>query len=229
MTKRPAVLKVGEALGMWNTWRGVKDRELRRKRILDSSSYYPAVANPRTELVAEHIARMTPAGIVTADGTQRKADVIIFGTGFHIGDSYIYVEIKGSHGEDLVDRWNRGVAVAGVPNLFFLLGPNTGLGHNSMAFMIESRIRCSTNRLDRCGTPAAVAAGTSTSAAKARCCGAVTPGSTGMPPAGWSRPSTSSSGWAPAPGSQPMPTMTRDTSSCAAAACHPPGVVVFEA
>ncbi|HEU4361423.1 MAG TPA: NAD(P)/FAD-dependent oxidoreductase [Mycobacterium sp.] len=157
MTKRPAVLKVGEALGKWNIRRGVSDRELRRKltphyrlgckRILNSSSYYPAVANPKTELVTEHIARMTPGGIVTADGTERAADVIIFATGFHVSDSYTYVEIKGSHGEDLVDRWNRegvvahrGVTVAGVPNLFFLLGPNTGLGHNSVVFMIESQI-----------------------------------------------------------------------------------------
>jgi hypothetical protein len=48
----------------------------------------------------------------------------------------------------LVDRWNRegiqahrGIAVADMPNLFFLLGPNTALGHNSVVFMIESQIR----------------------------------------------------------------------------------------
>ena len=55
---------------------------------------------------------------------------------------------QGRHGEDLVDRWtregmvaHRGITVADVPNLFFLLGPNTGLGHNSVVFMIESQIR----------------------------------------------------------------------------------------
>ena len=31
--------------------------------------------------------------------------------------------------------------IAGFPNLFFLLGPNTGLGHNSVVFMIECQIR----------------------------------------------------------------------------------------
>jgi hypothetical protein len=30
--------------------------------------------------------------------------------------------------------------VAGFPNLFILLGPNTGLGHSSMVYMIESQI-----------------------------------------------------------------------------------------
>jgi len=72
----------------------------------------------------------------------------VFATGFHVTDSYTYVDIKGAQGEDLVDRWNRegiqahrGIAVADMPNLFFLLGPNTALGHNSVVFMIESQIR----------------------------------------------------------------------------------------
>jgi hypothetical protein len=33
-----------------------------------------------------------------------------------------------------------GTAVAGFPNLFFLAGLNTGLGHNSVLFMIEANI-----------------------------------------------------------------------------------------
>ncbi len=98
--------------------------------------------------MTDRIARITPHGIVTADGTERAVDVIVFATGFHVTDSYTYVDIKGPGGEDLVDRFNReglqahrGITVADVPNLFFLLGPNTGLGHNSVVFMIESQIR----------------------------------------------------------------------------------------
>ena len=118
------------------------------KRILNSDTYYRGVADPKTELVTERIARITPRGIVTDDGVERDVDVIVFATGFHVSDSYTYVDIKGAGGEDLVDRWNRegvqahrGITVADVPNLFFLLGPNTGLGHNSVVFMIESQIR----------------------------------------------------------------------------------------
>src|SRR5205807_6327217 len=33
-----------------------------------------------------------------------------------------------------------GTTVPGFPNLFLLLGPNTGLGHNSVVFMIEAQI-----------------------------------------------------------------------------------------
>jgi cation diffusion facilitator CzcD-associated flavoprotein CzcO len=158
MTKRPNLLKAVEVLGRWNILWHVRDPELRAKltphyragckRILYADNYYQAVANPKTALVTERIARITPDGIVSADGTERKVDVIVFATGFHVTDSYTYVDIKGAHGEDLVDRWNReglqahrGITVADVPNIFFLLGPNTGLGHTSVVFMIESQIR----------------------------------------------------------------------------------------
>lgn len=167
MTKRPNALKFIEAYVKYNIRRSVKDRELRRKltpsyrigckRILNSSTYYAAVADPKTELITEHISRITPDGIVTEDGKERAVDVIVYGTGFHVTDSYTYVQVKGRNGEDLVDRWNRegiaahhGVTVADVPNLFFLLGPNTGLGHNSVVFMIESQIRYVASAIKAC-------------------------------------------------------------------------------
>ncbi len=158
MTKQPSLLRAVEAVGMWNIRHHVPDKELRRrltpsyragcKRILYSPDYYEAVANPKTTLVTDKIARITPTGIVTADATERPVDVIVFATGFHVIDSYTYFEINGPHDEDLVDRWNReglaalrGIAVADMPNLFFLLGPNTALGHTSVVIMIESQIR----------------------------------------------------------------------------------------
>jgi cation diffusion facilitator CzcD-associated flavoprotein CzcO len=158
MTKRPGLLRAIEVIGKWNIRRNVPDKELRRKltphyragckRILYSgNNYYRAVANPKTTLITDRIARITRDAVVTDDGTEHPADVIVYATGFHVTDSYTYVDVKGPHGEDLVDRWNRegvvahrGIAVADVPNLFFLLGPNTGLGHTSVVFMIESQI-----------------------------------------------------------------------------------------
>jgi cation diffusion facilitator CzcD-associated flavoprotein CzcO len=162
MTRQPRLLKLGELMGKWNIRRSVKDRELRRKlvpnyragckRILNSDTYYQGIANPKTDVVTDGIARFTPRGIVTTDEngreTERDTDVVVFATGFHVTDSYTYVDIKGRNGEDLVDRWNRegiaalrGITIADMPNLFFLLGPNTALGHNSVVFMIESQIR----------------------------------------------------------------------------------------
>ena len=174
MTRQPRLLKIGELMGKWNIRRSVKDRELRRKltpnyragckRILNSDTYYQGVANPKTEVVTDGIARFTPRGIVTADGTEREVDVVVFATGFHVTDSYTYVDIKGPGGEDLVDRWtregvsaHRGITIADMPNLFFLLGPNTALGHNSVVFMIESQIRYAAQAIaaaDRAGAQA---------------------------------------------------------------------------
>jgi cation diffusion facilitator CzcD-associated flavoprotein CzcO len=118
------------------------------KRILISSDFYQAVADPKTELVTEGIMRITPTGIVTADGTEREVDAIVFGTGFHVTDWFSYLRLSGVGGEDLVAKWlrdgavaHRGIGNADAPNLFFLLGPNTALGHNSVVFMIESQIR----------------------------------------------------------------------------------------
>lgn len=167
MTKRPGALTFVEALVKWNIRRSVRDRELRRKllphyrigckRILNSSTYYRAVASPKTTLITEPITAITGDGIVTADGIERPVDVIVYATGFHVTDSYTYIQIKGRRGEDLIDRWNteglaahRGITVADVPNLFFLLGPNTGLGHNSVVFMIESQIRYTADAIATC-------------------------------------------------------------------------------
>ncbi len=158
MTRRPALLRGVELVGKLNIRRSVKDKELRRrltptytagcKRILYSPNYYQGVANAKCRLITDRITRITPDAIVTDDGVEHKVDVIVFATGFHVTDSYTYVDIKGAGGEDLVDRWNRegvaahrGVAVADMPNLFFLLGPNTGLGHTSVVFMIEAQVR----------------------------------------------------------------------------------------
>jgi hypothetical protein len=55
-------------------------------------------------------------------------------------------EVKGTGGRDLNESWKDGAeaylgtSVAGFPNMFMLIGPNTGLGHNSMVFMIESQV-----------------------------------------------------------------------------------------
>ena len=41
-----------------------------------------------------------------------------------------------------------GINVAGVPNAFFLMGPNTGITHNSIVFMIEQQIKFALRAMD---------------------------------------------------------------------------------
>jgi cation diffusion facilitator CzcD-associated flavoprotein CzcO len=120
--------------------------ELGCKRILPTDEWYPALQQPNVELVTHGIREIRPHSIVSADGTEREVDTIIFGTGFHVTDIPIAGRLRGRNGRTLAETWDgsptayKGAAVAGYPNLFFLVGPNTGLGHNSIVFMIESQI-----------------------------------------------------------------------------------------
>jgi cation diffusion facilitator CzcD-associated flavoprotein CzcO len=120
--------------------------EIGCKRILPTDEWYPALQQPNVELVTDGIREIRPHSIVSADGTEREVDTIIFGTGFHVTDIPIAERVCGRDGRTLAEVWDgsptayKGAAVAGYPNLFFLVGPNTGLGHNSIVFMIESQI-----------------------------------------------------------------------------------------
>lgn len=117
------------------------------KRILKSDDYYPAFNRPNVHLVTEPLARFTERGILTADGTEHALDAVILATGFVAADINVYTRVIGPHGRDLVEEWKEtgaeaylGTTVAGYPNLGFLLGPNTGLGHNSVVHMMESQM-----------------------------------------------------------------------------------------
>jgi cyclohexanone monooxygenase len=74
-------------------------------------------------------------------------DAIVVATGFHVTDSPTYRQIVGADGRSLAEVWDaagqqayKGATVAGFPNMLFVIGPNTGLGHSSMVFMIESHV-----------------------------------------------------------------------------------------
>ncbi|MCX6468723.1 MAG: NAD(P)/FAD-dependent oxidoreductase [Corynebacteriales bacterium] len=147
-----------EKIAEWNIKRSISDPALREKltpsyrigckRILGSNDYYPALAAPNTTVVTDRIAEVTEDSIVTSDGKSYPVDVIIYATGFHVTDGFDSLALKGARGEDLPSHWREtginthlGITTEGFPNLFFLLGPNTGLGHNSVVFMIEQQIK----------------------------------------------------------------------------------------
>ena len=119
------------------------------KRVLISNKWYPMFNRENVELVTDGIREITANGIVTKDGVERPADCIILGTGF-IVDPRIYMknfELTGLGGRRIQDDWKNnaeayyGIAVHGYPNFYQLVGPNTGLGHNSIIFMIECQAK----------------------------------------------------------------------------------------
>jgi cation diffusion facilitator CzcD-associated flavoprotein CzcO len=121
--------------------------ELGCKRVLVSDDFYPALTRPNVELVTDGIEEAREHSILTTDGVERRVDVLIFGTGFRATEPLIGLRLVGRGGVEIHDAWRErmsaylGITVSGFPNLFLLLGPNTGLGHNSVVLMIEAQVR----------------------------------------------------------------------------------------
>ncbi|WP_067490221.1 flavin-containing monooxygenase [Actinomadura hibisca] len=117
------------------------------KRILISNDYYPALTRANVELVTEGIDRVVPAGVVTRDGVEHPADVLVYATGFQSTGFLAPMKVTGRGGRELNERWrdgaeaHLGITVSGFPNLFLLYGPYTNLGHNSIIYMLESQFR----------------------------------------------------------------------------------------
>lgn len=154
--RHPQRMRSGEAIARWHMRRQVPDPELRIKitpnykmgckRILISNDYLPALCRDNVNVISERISEVRPRGIVTMEGSEHRCDTIIFGTGFQVTDQPIAHRIRGRDGRSLAEEWqgspkaHLGTTVAGYPNLFLLLGPNTGIGHTSAVFMIEAQI-----------------------------------------------------------------------------------------
>ncbi|MGW2845665.1 flavin-containing monooxygenase [Streptomyces sp. NPDC001274] len=155
-TKHPNELGLVEKIAKGNMARAIKDPALRAKltpsyrigckRILLSNTYYPALAQPNTDVVAAGLTEVRGSTLVASDGTETEADVIIFGTGFHVTDMPIAERVVGAEGITLAEHWKdgvqslRGATVSGFPNWLSIIGPNTGLGNSSMILMIESQL-----------------------------------------------------------------------------------------
>jgi len=152
----PRMEKVAMKVARDHLEKQVQDPDLREKltpnyrmgckRILVSSSFYPALLQPNVELVTEKIVEVRPEGVVTEDGVLREVDVLICGTGYVATPPPIARIFTGVGGRSLAEVWGRspkaylGTTVSGFPNLFLLVGPNTALGHNSIVYMIEAQL-----------------------------------------------------------------------------------------
>jgi cation diffusion facilitator CzcD-associated flavoprotein CzcO len=117
------------------------------KRLLISSDWYPALQRRNVEVVSGPIREITETGVVAGDGVERPVDSLIFGTGFDTQNNLSRLDVRGRDGITLTEHWHSGARaflgtlVSGFPNLFVMLGPNTGLAHNSQIFMIEAQTR----------------------------------------------------------------------------------------
>ncbi|WP_067452797.1 flavin-containing monooxygenase [Actinomadura macra] len=146
-----------EKLARWHIRNQIADPGLRAKvtpdytigckRVLLSNDYYPALTRPNVEVETAGIAEVREQSVITRDGREYEVDCIIYGTGFKVTDALAELRVTGRGGVKLQEIWadgieaHRGTTIPGMPNFFMLLGPNTGLGHNSVVFMIEVQIQ----------------------------------------------------------------------------------------
>ena len=140
--KQPRLMKLVERLARRHMDSQISDPELRRKvepgytigckRILPSNKWYPALGRDNVELVTDGITEVRERSIVTGAGEEIAVDAIIFGTGFNVTDMPVARYVRGRDGRTLDEHWqgspraHLGSTVPGFPNLFMLLGPNTG-------------------------------------------------------------------------------------------------------
>lgn len=116
------------------------------KRVLLSNDYYDAIQRPNVAIETAGIAEITPQGILLKDGKHIDLDVIVAATGFKVAQGLIPYEVTGTNGITLDEAWKEGpeaylgTTIKGFPNLFMIVGPNTGLGHSSMIYMMEAQV-----------------------------------------------------------------------------------------
>jgi cation diffusion facilitator CzcD-associated flavoprotein CzcO len=114
------------------------------KRPLFSNRYYPVFNLPQVELVTDRVTALTRDGVMTADGKERKVDVVILATGFKVSRYLSAIEVSGRKGLKLDEAWSDGahaylgMVTSGFPNLFMLYGPNTNNG--SIIAMLEIQV-----------------------------------------------------------------------------------------
>jgi cation diffusion facilitator CzcD-associated flavoprotein CzcO len=124
------------------------DYPLGCKRVMVSDDFLPAFNLPHVNVETTPIRGYREHGVELTDGRLVEADHIVFATGFNVADADGYLSVKGLPGHNLPDDWLRdgataylGTVATGFPNLAFMLGPNSGLSHSSVLYVVEAQMR----------------------------------------------------------------------------------------
>lgn len=119
-----------------------------KRAVLDNGVWLAALKRPNVELVTDRIEKVTPKGVVTADGAEHEADVLIYGTGFQASNFLSFMKVTGRGGRELHEAWGGdaraylGITTPGFPNFFMIYGPNTNIVVNgSIIFFSECAVR----------------------------------------------------------------------------------------
>ena len=103
---------------------------------------------PNVRIVKGQIASIVPDGVVMADGTHVKLDVLVYATGF---DAHAYMrpmKVTGQGGTTIDEAWKEkiysygGIALPGFPNLFLLYGPFAPVNNVPVPLGLDQEIAC---------------------------------------------------------------------------------------
>lgn len=149
----PWLLKMASRVGQRHMHKAIKDPELRKKvtpdytmgckRVLVSDSYFPALARKNVDVIDSSVVEIKENSVVCKNGSEHEVDVLVYATGFNVYDYLGPISVTGRDKKDLRSTWETGqktyygIHASGFPNLFLMVGPNTGLGHHSLVFMME--------------------------------------------------------------------------------------------
>jgi 4-hydroxyacetophenone monooxygenase len=119
-----------------------------KRPLVDNGVWIEALRRDNVDLITAPIEQITPRGVLTKDGVEHRADVLIYGTGFHASRFLTPMRVVGRGGVELHEAWNGdaraylGMTAPGFPNLFILYGPNTNIVVNgSIIFFSECSVR----------------------------------------------------------------------------------------
>ena len=123
------------------------DYELGCKRVLFTSTWFPALRHRAVALVTAPIAQITARGVLTSDGVEHPVDLLVLSTGFAATDLLAPMRLRGAGRRLLSQVWADGahaylgMTVPGFPNLFLMYGPNTNTGNTSVVYFQEAQAR----------------------------------------------------------------------------------------
>lgn len=139
-----------------NLRENIQDEQLRQKltpdysvackRLILSEQFYPAIQQANANLVTTGIKQIEAQGVRTEDGELHELDVLVFATGFDGHRFMRDIDIRGVDGISLNDYWrestrsHRSVSLAGFPNFFMLIGPNSPIGNFSLILIAEMQV-----------------------------------------------------------------------------------------
>ncbi|CAO3607274.1 unnamed protein product [Mucor hiemalis] len=125
------------------------------KRIGISDDYLQALCRDNVTVYSSPIDKIEGRTIYTKDGSKDEVDVLCLATGFDVNGFLGHLQVYGRNNLSLNKLWDeqsvktfKTVNIHGFPNFFLMLGPGSGLGHNSVVTMIECQVEYGINMVE---------------------------------------------------------------------------------